>query len=61
VQQVDHLGDANGESAREGTRHRTQDLDERPGGRVFEFPAHVGKRDPITWKNGVSNDLPAWR
>ena len=55
VQQINKLGDADGESPRKGARHQTQDLDERPGCRVFEFPPHRGKRDRITRKNCLSN------
>jgi hypothetical protein len=42
VQQINNLANSNGESTRERARQQTEDLDERPGRREFEFPPHPG-------------------
>ena len=52
VQQIDDLGETDGESARKGARQSTQNFDERPGRRVFEFPPHQ------VWGQPPSASLP---
>src|SRR5579871_54505 len=40
MQQIERLGKRNGKEARKSSRQNTQNFDERPGRRVFQFSPH---------------------